>query len=52
MIKKKDLSQEDKKIWENYIKDPSGMYDKDNKNQKNIRKDERSSKRYSVWKIY
>ena len=39
MIKKKDLSQEDKKIWENYIKDPSGIYDKDNKNQKNIRKE-------------
>ena len=39
MIKKKDLSQEDKKIWEDYIKDPSGIYDKDNKNQKNIRKE-------------
>jgi len=39
VIKKKDLSQEDKKIWENYIKDPSGIYDKDNKNQKNIRKE-------------
>ena len=39
MIKKKDLSQEDKKIWEDYIKDPSGIYDKDNKNQINIRKE-------------
>ncbi len=39
MIKKKDLSQEDKKIWEDYIKDPSGIYDKDSKNQKNIRKE-------------
>jgi len=39
VIKKKDLSQEDKKIWEDYIKDPSGIYDKDNKNQKNIRKE-------------
>ena len=39
MIKKKDLSQEDKKTWEDYIKDPSGIYDKDNKNQKNIRKE-------------
>ena len=34
MTKKKDLSQEDKKIWENYIKDPSDIYDKDKKNQK------------------
>ena len=39
MIKKKDLSQEDKKTWEDYIKDPSGIYDKDNKNQINIRKE-------------
>ena len=39
MIKKKDLSQEDKQTWEDYIKDPSGIYDKDNKNQKNIRKE-------------
>ena len=29
MIKKKDLTQEDKKIWENYIKNPSDIYDKD-----------------------
>ena len=39
MIKKKDLSQEDKKTWEDYIKDPSGIYDKDVKNQRNIRKE-------------
>ena len=39
MIKKKDLSQEDKKTWEDYIKDPSGIYDKDNQNQRNIRKE-------------
>ena len=39
MIKKKDLSQEDKKTWEDYIKDPSGIYDKDNKIQRNIRKE-------------
>ena len=39
MIKKKDLSQEDKKNWEDYIKDPSGIYDKDNKNQRKIRKE-------------
>ena len=29
MIKKKDPSQEDKKIWEEYIKNPSDIYDKD-----------------------
>ena len=27
--KKKDTNQEDKKIWEDYIKDPSDIYDKD-----------------------
>ena len=39
MSKKKDLSQEDKKTWENYIKDPSDIYDKDKSNQKIIRKE-------------
>ena len=39
MIKKKDLSAEDKKSWEDYIKDPSGIYDKDKKNQKQHSKD-------------
>tara|TARA_A100001011_G_scaffold329151_1_gene354264 strand:- start:316 stop:735 length:420 start_codon:yes stop_codon:yes gene_type:complete len=29
VIKKKDLSQVDKKTWENYIKNPSDIYDKD-----------------------
>ncbi len=29
MIKKKYLSSEDKKTWEDYIKDPSDIYDKD-----------------------
>ena len=29
MIKKKDSSQEDKKTWEEYIKNPSDIYDKD-----------------------
>ena len=37
MIKKKDLDQDDKKAWEEYIKNPSDIYDKDknypNKNQ-------------------
>ena len=32
MIKKKDLSAEDKKVWEEYTKSPSNVYDKDNKN--------------------
>ena len=30
MIKKKDLDQDDKKAWEDYIKNPSDIYDKDN----------------------
>ena len=30
MIKKKDLSQEDKKAWDDYILNPSDIYDKDN----------------------
>ena len=29
MIKKKDRNQEDKKVWEEYIKNPSDIYDKD-----------------------
>ena len=29
MIKKKDLSKEDKKVWEDYVKNPSDIYDKD-----------------------
>ena len=29
MIKKKDLDQNDKKAWEEYIKNPSDIYDKD-----------------------
>ena len=39
MIKKKDLNQEDKKIWEEYIKDLSGVYDKEkiSSNKTNIR---------------
>ena len=39
MIKKKDLSKEDKKTWEDYIKDPSDIYDKDKNNQKKFRKE-------------
>ncbi len=37
MIKKKVLSQEDKKTWEEYIKNPSDIYDKDKSNQKKKR---------------
>ena len=29
MIKKRDLTKEDKKTWEEYIKDPSDIFDKD-----------------------
>ena len=29
MIKKKDLDQDDKKAWEEYLKNPSDIYDKD-----------------------
>ena len=34
MIKKKDLSQEDKDVWENFTKHPSDIYDKDQQNRK------------------
>ena len=37
MIKKKVLSQEDRKIWEDYTKNPSDIYDKDKNNQKKKR---------------
>ena len=36
MIKKKYLSKEDKKVWENYIKNPSDVFDKDKSNLKKI----------------
>ena len=39
MNKKKDLSQEDKQTWEDYIKDPSDIYDKDKNIQKTLRKE-------------
>ena len=39
MNKKKDLSQEDKQTWEDYIKDPLDIYDKDINNQKSVRKE-------------
>ena len=36
MIKKKELPEEDVKIWENYTKDPSDIYDKEKNNSSNI----------------
>ncbi len=41
MIKKKDTSQADKKIWEDYIKNPSDIYDKELNTPRNIHKRER-----------
>ena len=41
MIKKKYPSQEDKKTWEEYIKNPSGIYDKDQSISNNIQRRER-----------
>ncbi len=32
MIKKKDTNQKDKKTWEEYIKNPTDIYDKEKKN--------------------
>ena len=34
MNKKKDLSEEDKKVWEDYLKNPSDLHDKDKINLK------------------
>ena len=40
MIKKKDLDQDDKITWEEYIKNPSDIYDKDkNYSKENQRKE-------------
>ena len=41
MKKKKESLQEDKKTWEDYIKNPSDIYDKDRSNSNNIRRKER-----------
>ena len=41
MIKKKDPSQEDKKTWEEYIKNPSDIYDKDQGASNKIQKRDR-----------
>ena len=41
MIKKKESNQEDKKAWEEYIKNPSDIYDKDQSTSNSIQKKER-----------
>ena len=41
MIKKKETNQEDKKIWEEYVKNPSGIYDKDKNISDKIQRRER-----------
>ncbi len=38
MIKKKELNQQDKETWENYIKDPSDIFDKEKVTLKNTQK--------------
>ncbi len=38
MIKKKELSSDDKKIWEDYLKNPTDLYDKDQNSSQEIRK--------------
>ena len=41
MTKKKDPCQEDKKTWEEYIKNPSDIYDKDKDISNNVQRKER-----------
>ena len=41
MIKKKEPNQEDKRVWEDYIKNPSDIYDKDKDANSNIYRRER-----------
>jgi len=41
VIKKKDLDLEDKKTWEEYIKNPSDIYDKDQGAYKSTQRKER-----------
>ena len=38
MIKKKELSSDDKKIWEDYLKNPTDLYDKDQNSSQEIKK--------------
>lgn len=41
MIKKKKLSQEDKKVWENFTNQPSNIYDKEKISQQTFSRNER-----------
>ena len=41
MIKKKGITQEDKNVWESYIKDPSDVYDKDKVSSSDKKRKER-----------
>ena len=41
MTKKKEPNQEDKKIWENYIKNPTDIYDKDQAASNSIQRRDR-----------
>tara|TARA_B100000963_G_C22195631_1_gene480837 strand:+ start:135 stop:554 length:420 start_codon:yes stop_codon:yes gene_type:complete len=41
VIKKKELNKEDKKIWEDYLKNPSDIFDKDQGVPNNIGRKER-----------
>ena len=41
MIKKKDLPAEDKKVWEDYTKNPSNIYDKEKQSTTNNSRKER-----------
>jgi len=41
VIKKEDSEKEDKRIWEDYIKNPSDIYDKDKGVSSDIRRKER-----------
>tara|TARA_Y100000591_G_scaffold326676_1_gene349837 strand:+ start:633 stop:1052 length:420 start_codon:yes stop_codon:yes gene_type:complete len=41
VIKKKDFNQEDQKTWENYIKNPSDIYDKEENHINNSQRKDR-----------
>ena len=41
MSKKKDLSEEDKKTWETYIKNPSDLFDKEKDISQNKKRKDR-----------
>ena len=41
MIKKKETNQEDKKTWEDYIKNPFDIYDKDKVDSNNFKRKKR-----------